>query len=226
MSVLSPLESRITLGILVCSATLGACSTKSRSDAADAGSQPSTPPAIKVTADREDLIFTYRDAKTGDFSTATSAAEVPDASRRDVVVTDLSLSPKQRQAGRYVYVTDLREKREDGTYPVAVASRYGFEAGSTGTSSAAVAARREVVLYGASWCGVCKTTKRLLKKWNVSFVDKDVEASRSAQQELVAKAARAGVRPGGVPVIDVAGILLQGLDEQQLRQALVQQGFL
>ncbi|MEM7675438.1 MAG: glutaredoxin domain-containing protein [Myxococcota bacterium] len=186
----------------------------------------STPPTIQVTPSRKDLIFTYQDPDSGKFTTAADSAEVPQKARRSVVVTDLSLSPEQRQAGRYVYITDLRRVRKDGTYPVAVASRYGFEARLTDTSSTAATSKREVVVYSASWCGVCKTTKKLLKKWRVPFVDKDVEASRLAQQELAQKAAQAGVRPGGVPVIDVAGILLQGLDEQQLRSALKQRGFL
>ena len=199
----------------------------STTEPTDVETVAAVPPSIAVRDGRSDLVFTFQDAKTGSFSTATDRNEVPKAARKAVVVTDLSLSPAQRQAGRYVYVTDLTKARADGSYPVAVASRYGFEAGLTGTSSAGLGLNRKgVVIYSASWCGVCKTTKRLLKQWGVPFVDKDIEASRSAQIELANKAAAANVRPGGVPVIDVAGILLQGLDEQQLKDALTARGFL
>jgi glutaredoxin len=171
------------------------------------------------------MIFSYStDGRK--FETATSIDQIPEEARRAVVVTDLSLSPEARQSGRYVYVADLRAPREDGTYPVAISSRYGFEAKITGTSTASGEASGGVVMYSASWCGVCKKAKRLLDQWGVRFVEKDVEASRAAQEELARKAASAGIQPSGVPVIDVGGVLLQGLDETTLKNVLVQKGFL
>ena len=218
-------RSRATSYAIALAAFVCGCPASRSTGSKDAGVAPA-PPKITVSATREDLIFTFQDPKTGAFVTATSVDEIPESARAAVVVTDLSLSPEKRQAGRYVYVTDLKTARDDGTYPVAVASRYGFEAHRTGTATAAVASRGEVIVYSAAWCGVCKTTKRLLKKWGVAFVEKDIEASRSAQQELANKAARANIRPGGVPVIDVAGVLLQGLDERQLRGVLEDKGLL
>ncbi len=202
------------------------CSTRSGSSPPDAGVDNAPPPRIRVTADRDDLVFTFQDPKTGAFSTASSTEEVPKGARDAVVVTDLSLSPQQRQAGRYIYLTDLTERRSDGTYPVSVASRYGFESQITNTATTAGGSGTGVVVYTAAWCGVCKSTKRLLRQWGVPFVDKDVEASRSAQLELAGKAARANARPSGVPVIDVSGTLLLGLDEQRLRETLEAKGFL
>lgn len=217
---------RVVVALIATMVIVLGCRPDPDSRSADASVETSSPADITVTADRSNLVFTYQDPKSGEFATATSRDEVPNEARQAVVVTDLRLSPAERQAGRYVYVTDLRTAREDGTFPVAVASRYGFEARLTATSTASGSDRQGVVVYSASWCGVCKKTKRLLKAWNVPFVEKDVEASRSAQQELAAKAAQAGIRPGGVPVIDVAGILLQGLDERQLRDALQRTGLL
>lgn len=201
--------------------------TKAASDAADAA-VTEAPPPIRVTQDRKDLIFSYAKEDGSGFESATSIDAVPESARRAVVVTDLSLSPDQRNAGRYVYIADLRAPRADGTYPVATASRYGFEASlAAGTSTASGGgAGREVVVYSASWCGVCKQAKRLLKSWNVNFVEKDIEASKSAAEELAKKAQVAGIRPGGVPVIDVGGVLLQGLDESTLRSVLKEKGLL
>jgi glutaredoxin len=204
--------------------------TKTGQDTKDKSAEPrDAPPAIRVTRDRQDLIFSYARPDGSGFETATTIDQIPEASRRAVVVTDLSLTPEQRQSGRYVYIADLRAARPDGTYPVAVASRYGFEAGlAAGTSTLApgLGGGREVIVYSASWCGVCKQTKRLLSSLNVRFVEKDIEASRSAAEELAKKARAAGFQPGGVPVIDVAGTILQGLDEPTLRSVLKDKGFI
>lgn len=204
--------------MLTLAATL-ACSKNAA--APDAGAPASPPPPIEVRAERTDLVFSYLQEDGRTFGTATEIGAVPEAARRAVVVTDLSLSPERRQAGRYVYLADLRAARADGTYPVALASRYGFETGSS-TVAGGVRARGEagVIIYSASWCGVCKTAKRALDGWGVAYVEKDIEASRAAATELAEKAAAAGFRPGGVPVIDVSGSILQGFDERSLRAAL------
>jgi len=186
----------------------------------DAGAEASPPPPVQVRADREDLVFSYLAEDGRTFETATRIRDVPEGARRTVVVTDLSLSPEQRQAGRYVYLADLRAPRDDGTFPVALASRYGFEAGTSTVAGVAPRASDAVIVYSASWCGVCKKAKRVLDAWGVAYVEKDIEASRAAAEELAAKAAAAGFRPGGVPVIDVGGTILQGLDERSLRAAL------
>jgi glutaredoxin len=184
------------------------------------------PPDVKVSAARKDLVFSYP-TEEGQFATATTIDAIPEKARRSVVVTDLSLTPEQRQSGRYIYITDLRTARGDGTYPVAIASRFGFEAKLSGTSTASGSGGgKDVVVYSAAWCGVCKHAKQLLKSWNVHFVDKDIEASRSAAEELAMKAKQAGIQPGGVPVIDVGGTLLQGLDEGTLRGVLKEKGLL
>lgn len=205
---------------------LASCAKGGAAPDAGKAAEAAMPPEIRVTADRKDLIFTYpsEDGKT--FATATEIGAVPEAARKQVVVTDLSLTPAQRMADRYVYLSDLTAPREDGTYPVAVASRYGFEAKLAGTSTGAIARAGGVVVYSTSWCGVCKKTKRLLEQLEVPFVEKDIEASRSAAEELAAKSQSAGIRPGGVPVIDVGGTLLQGLDEATLRSTLHAKGFL
>jgi glutaredoxin len=217
---------------IVClAALLGACTKDRPSPGGGTGEakpaiEEKLPPEITVSAARKDLVFGYP-AEGGAFKTASSIDEVPESARRSVVVTDLSLTPEQRQSGRYVYIADLRTVRADGTYPVAIASRYGFEAKLTGTSTASgTGGGGGVVVYSAAWCGVCKQAKRLLKSWGVPFTDKDIEASRSAAEELAAKARSAGIQPGGVPVIDVGGLLLQGLDEGTLRGALREKGLL
>lgn len=185
------------------------------------GDAPPSPPEVR--ASRGDLVFSYLDPLTGAFSTTSSIGAIPEAARGSVFVTDLSRSPEARQAARYVFLADLREARPDGTFPVSVASRHASAvraaAGATATSSG-------VVMYTTSWCGVCRQAKAVLQRLGVPFTERDIEASRSAAEELAAKAQQAGINPGGVPVIDVGGILLQGLDEGALTGALREKGFL
>ncbi len=180
--------------------------------------EPAPPEPMVLRAGQSDLLFTYRDPDTGRYETVSTHEEVPGPARAQVVVVDLSVSPEARRADRYVQVADLRAAQEDGTYPVAVASRHRLEA--EGRADGPVGAREGVVLYSASWCGVCKKARRALSERQVPFVEKDIEASRSALDELTAKAAAVGMQPSGVPVIDVAGQLLFGLDLGRLDAAL------
>ena len=185
------------------------------------------PLPITISKGQENLLLTYRNPETDRFETVESIDEVPEDAKKAVVVTDLKISPEKRGSGRYVHVADLTQLGSDGQYPVAVASRYGFELGlREGEDSPLEPGTAPVVVYSASWCGVCRKTKKLLTRLGVPFDDKDIEASRAARQELSQKSAQAGIRPGGVPVIDVKGRLMQGLDEPRLTAWLKEEGLL
>lgn len=224
-SVVQPLDvSRIlALALVVTLCVPVGCRDAPKSTAADAGGF-SVPEPMTVRPDNPSLLFSYR-REDGTYATATRVDEVPEAARERVVVMDLDKTPEERRAGRYIHVADLRKPGDDGTYPVAVQSRYAFEVPAE-TSPAGPSTSNAVIVYSASWCGVCKKTKRLLSEWKVPFIEKDIEASRAAAGELAAKAAERGFAPSGVPVIDVRGVLLRGLDEARLKATLQQQGLL
>lgn len=219
-------------GTLLALISLSACKesyheTTEPPSPATAQSASDIPVQITVTGTRSDLIFSFREGNR--FKTANKIDKIPEAARGQVIVTDLSLTPAQRQAGKYIYLADLRQARANGEYPVSIASRYGLEAKLSGTHSASVSATvrgEAVILYSTAWCGVCKKAKRLLDRWGVAYTEKDIEGSRKAKRELTSKAQAAGIQPGGVPVIDVAGTLLQGLDETSLKATLQSKGFL
>jgi glutaredoxin len=78
----------------------------------------------------------------------------------------------------------------------------------------------DVVVYTTSWCGYCKKAKQLLTSKGVTFVEKDVEKDPKASEELAQKAAAAGVRPQGVPVLDIRGKLILGFDARAITDAL------
>lgn len=187
------------------------------------------PPKIVVSKDRADLVFTYVDA-AGQFHDATTIAEVPEVSRAQVLVRDLSKSPDELRTTELLYVADLRAPDDKGRYACGAVSRRAFDRG--GADEAAVQAasaglpesEQGVVVYSASWCGVCRAAKAWLAQRHVAFVEKDVEKLPGAEAELRAKARRAGVSPQGVPVIDVAGELLVGFDEDALAAALATKG--
>lgn len=78
----------------------------------------------------------------------------------------------------------------------------------------------DVIVYVTSWCGYCKKTKALLTARKVFFTEKDIEKDPEASKELALKAAAAGVKPQGVPVIDVKGKLILGFDQRAIEEAI------
>lgn len=70
-----------------------------------------------------------------------------------------------------------------------------------------------VVMYGASWCGVCHLAAQYMTRRGIPFVEKDVEKDPSAQQALEATLASAKFEPKPqhlLPVIDVRGTVTIG----------------
>ncbi len=78
----------------------------------------------------------------------------------------------------------------------------------------------EVIVYSTASCGYCRKAKAYLKKRGIDFTSKDIETDSDAAAELGRKAAAAGVRPQGVPVIDARGTLVLGFDPDRLDQLL------
>lgn len=182
-------------------------------------------PQILVTKDRDDLVFTWLDP-TGTFHDTREIDAIPEGSRAQVLVRDLSKSPDELRAHELLYVADLRQVQESGRYPCGVVSRRAFE--RTGLQEAVAGAavgamergEKLIVVYTTSWCGVCKRTKAFLRSQNVPFVERDIEKDSEAEEELRAKAAASGMRPQGVPVVDVAGTLMMGFDAAALSALL------
>lgn len=63
---------------------------------------------------------------------------------------------------------------------------------------------KTVVMYSASWCGVCKVARRHFKQNGIKFTEYDIEKSRKGRSEFRKLKAR------GVPVILVGKKRLNG----------------
>jgi glutaredoxin len=180
--------------------------------------------------------------------TASSRDGVAEASRGRVRVESLRAAPEAAGEDALVYVADLRMALPDGAYPVQRVKRRVFDrwiAEATGEAERVakvedelVRAAKEadaehdqdkatrrgrgepVVMYRTSWCGYCKKAAAYLSSKNVAFVEKDIEADRSAEAEMKQKLARANLSTRGVPVLDIGGTMIRGFDKGMIDHAL------
>lgn len=182
-------------------------------------------PEVRVFADGGPYLFSYY-ASDGKIHDADALSAVPVEARREVLVRDLSRTAGQLHSDEYLYLADLRGEAPLEGYPTSVVSRYQFEAqgdvGSDQLPETDGGTSEGVIVYGTSWCGACKAARQHLKERHIPYVEKDVEQDAAAAQELARKAKRAGLKLGGVPVIDVGGQLMMGYDPASLDRAWAQ----
>lgn len=204
---------------------------------ASESAQAVTPP-FPVADECAGLLLVWFDADG--FHTASKRSDVPEAHRQQVRVDSLAVAPEQRLDADLVYVADLRS----APYRVTKMPRVAFEAladamrpkvaaaptpapldpstnqqGVAPDPSTAVDPNApHVILYMASWCGVCHQAAEFMRARGIPFVSKDIERDPAALAEMQQKARDAGLRPTGVPVIDVRGHLMLGFDGQALLQ--------
>jgi glutaredoxin len=76
--------------------------------------------------------------------------------------------------------------------------------------------RVPVTLYTTTWCKHCERARVWMRANSIPFVERDVEASESAER------ARRALNPaGGVPTIDIDGQILVGFHEASVLRALL-----
>lgn len=79
----------------------------------------------------------------------------------------------------------------------------------------------QITIYSTTWCAFCHTEMQWLDKLGIPYVAKDVEADKSAYDELLAKN---GGSYSGVPVTDVGGDMILGFDRPKLQDAIEKHG--
>jgi glutaredoxin len=177
-------------------------------------------PPFPVQGELEGLLLVWFDAQG--LHTAHNRSEIPEAQRAHVRVDALDIAPDARLDPERVYVADLRTPGADGSYPVRQAARTWFDGqvDQAKPQPAEPAADESVVVYKASWCGVCRTAEAFLRSRHVPFVEKDVEKEPGASDEMLKKARAKGLSPRGVPVIDFHGEIMLGFDQAHLESLI------
>jgi glutaredoxin len=226
----------VLLGFAVATAFAGGCRKTTLPVEPPAPARAELPEVGKEALEGGKLVLTYA-REDGSFREASKIADIPEGSRKVVRVVDPTRARADRSDTTRVFVADLTAPKSDGHYPVRLSPRDVFETlalaqlgpGQTsplsgplpsGGAPAQPGADQGIIIYGTSWCGACAQARGYLHRRGVAFADKDIERDRAAAAELAGKCARAGIQPGGVPVIDVHGTLLQGFDERRLAALL------
>lgn len=208
--------------VAIAVALSGGCSEE---DAVPAEGEVVTPP-FTVAGEAEGLLLVWFDEDGS--HVASRRSDIPEANRGMVRVDDLSLPPDQGLDPSLVYVADLGRAGEGGAYTVRRMPRDAFEdavdEASGGDEPTAVADGQDpdadVIIYGASWCGACRSTAAFLRQRDVAFVERDIEREPGARQAMLEAARAAGVSPSGIPVIDFRGTIIAGFDQPALERAI------
>ena len=209
--------------------------------------EPELPPAASKAAEASvdvdkagGWLYTYATPE-GRFETTDDVDKVPEVARG--VVRVQNPESKQPIDAAHVWAVDLAKVLSQGKATAKQIPRTLFETqamallppgassiladkpaddGSAGVTEAAPAqaGKADIVLYGTSWCGACRTARQYFVANNIPFVDKDIERDASAAEELQKKATRLGVAADRVPVLDVRGRLLIGFDPRRVAALL------
>ena len=216
------LHSLLLAAVIAAIAGLSGCKSQ-----ADQGTDPTGTtalPTLTVRADTPDLLFTWID-EDGGTHTSVSIGEIPKDRRQLVRVIS-----KTAGHGQTFYVADLREAKPDGTYAVSTMPRGTWEgrldnlrrAKRQPKTEAPVGANGSVsaVVYGADWCGPCHQAKAYLQRKGVPVAYHDIEKHPRYGVEMRKKLAKAGIREGSIPVLDIGGVLLRGYNPRAIDRTL------
>ena len=78
---------------------------------------------------------------------------------------------------------------------------------------------RKVTIYSASWCPACRIAKKTLDVWRIKYDERDIDKDPLARAEKNEKDPNCGI-----PVIDVDGQLMCGLQTKRLAEMLLSAG--
>ena len=189
------------------------------------------PAKVQISLSNKNLMFRYLDGDK--IVVTTSIDEIPQAFRKAVFIDDLTTSPTERQSTKYLQEFDLSEVKQNELLTGRPVLRKEIEKRiadtrpkpkkvkpSSGSNQPNANSNARVVLYSTSWCGYCRKARKFLTDSKIPFTEKDIEKSLAAKKEMDAKARKAGVRIGGVPVLDVNGQIISGFSADRIMAAL------
>ena len=190
---------------------------------------PTEAPSIRVHAEESDLVYRYFPTGERTPKTSMTLTGVPEAVRDLVIV----IPPSGAPAG-LAYVADLRASADDGTYAYRVVptseldqaldeSRGPVDSTDKSEQPEQKVAANEVVMFSASWCGVCTQARRWFRNKGIEVIERDIEKDKTARQDMLKFAKQAGAdgsKLNGVPVIFVNGLMFPGFDPYKIEAAL------
>ena len=235
-----------TAWAFACAIALSACGEKKDDGTTPAGA-PSLP-ALSIREDTPNLLLTWVDDR-GETHSALRPSEVPQEGKPLVRVV---IADRDEGTRDPLYVVDLTKASGDGAFSARAMSRREWESvlekrreaylGKLAPKTAAPPASGEpgpapsppvtappasglvVIVYGADWCKPCHQAADYLKSKGIPVIQKNIEESREAAQEMQEKLAKAGRRGGSIPVIDVRGQILVGYSRSELERAIAKAG--
>ncbi|MDP2940677.1 MAG: glutaredoxin domain-containing protein [Candidatus Omnitrophota bacterium] len=74
---------------------------------------------------------------------------------------------------------------------------------------------KHVVVYSTPTCPWCIRAKQFLQENNIAFEDIDVSTNHEAAEIIMQKSGQMGV-----PVLDIEGEIIVGLDKERIKEAL------
>jgi glutaredoxin len=187
------------------------------------------------------VVYSWMDDQ-GAIRMASRVEDIPEAFRDKVLVTDTARPREQRLKTKRVMLIDLRQEGEDGpvNYTLVDLDKLSRkktlsepkDTGELGIRAVAEMARAtrqflglstevagrsaDVILYTAPWCGFCKKAADHLRQKGIAFEERDIDNDRQAALELSNKLREAGLKGGGVPVLDIAGTIVIGFKKERI----------
>jgi len=219
-----------TLASVLLALMLGGCGH--RSDAKAQVKPVAVPKPPTVTDAEGPFILRYFSPTSGQLIAVHKRSEVPAGARHQVIV----VPEDPNLQGPWLFVADLTKKKGK-SYAVRAVDRLKMEqqvaaahpapkpqvASAKAPGASADGKNDEVTIYRTAWCGYCKKAAQYLRLKGVPFVEKDIERDPGARQEMLRRAAAAGVPPSqlqGVPIIIIHGHVIDGFSREAIDRAL------
>lgn len=112
-----------------------------------------------------------------------------------------------------IHYSDKKPENQEVTelkFKIATYDTVSYETVNQGTEKASTTkadSKKKVVMYSASWCGVCKKAKKYFRRNAIPFKEYDIEKSKKAKRKYQELGAT------GVPVIIVGRKRMNGFSE-------------
>lgn len=113
--------------------------------------------------------------------------------------------------------TSAQRYQHTGSQTVAPTPAIGVEEEAIRATKKAIRPASDVkaLLYFADWCPYCRKARECLKSLGVNLIEYDIERDDAKREEMMQKGGT-----GGVPFIDIEGIILKGYSEESIKRAV------